>query len=461
MPDAETLKTASEKTIEHYMYPEVKETVIRCSLIGEDLARWFVGDKTGWYYTRENQKKYAIPAIPDAYDLQVQKFRTLHYTLAFSTPELFEIPFSTDDEKVAGKLKSKAYVGAYTFGIDIDTVDLENGHGANIHDPAVKEAVESMATFFVSKLKAICSNSIYCLYSGGGIYIMIHHGVFEEHFKNHLNLPEEQRAEQTDTLTDALNQVINDWQDEFYSKFPQHQKYAKADAINGAKRVFKTIFSIHKKHPYAVIPLDKDNIKIDFEKAKFPLSKEVINTGKTWYTDYDKDKKFLIFLAPYISRVKEAQAKKTVYKNNGEISISEVQYTDFAKYPPCIQNMLEMPSCGAGATRALAILAAFLGQVGVPEDQAKAIWFELAKRWSADAARTNVFESWYKKMNCPSCKTINGKGAGYPSVDLASIDVCKPNVRCISVPSPVYYTDKAANIKRLLAPKPEKFKAKK
>ena len=442
-------KTATKETIEHYMNPEIKNTILRCCInVESEYVKWFVGDQTGWYYKRKG-KNAAIPAISEGYDLQIQKFRTLHYTLAYYDYDLFTLNFSSADEKTEGKTKSKALVKAYAFGIDIDTVDQENGHGANIHEPAVKEAVESMASFFVSKLKEICPNSIYCLYSGGGIYVLIHHGVFEEYFKNYPEKLEEQKAIDTDILTDALNKVIMEWQNEFYTQFPQHKKYAKADAINGAKRVFKTIFSIHKKHPYAVIPLDKDNIKIDFEKAKYPLSQEVIKTGESWYTEYDKDNKFLAYLEPYLSKATEDNIRN-IYAGES-VLISETEHINFEEYPPCIQNILKMPSCGAGATRALAILAAFFGQIGVPHNTAKALWCELAQRWSAAALTTNVFESWYKKMSCPSCKTIMTPGEGYPSVDLANLGVCKPNSKCylVKFSSPVYYTDKQLYIEKL------------
>lgn len=445
--------TATKKTKAHYQNTIVKSTILRCSLLLEsEYSRWFVGDQWGWYYY-SNNKKHAIPALPKAYDMVTEKFRTLHYTLAYFDPSIFmDIAFSTEEEKATGKLKSKALVSAYTFGIDIDTVDQENGHGANIHEPIVKDAVEAMATFFVEKLKAICPNSIHCLYSGGGIYVMVHHAVFEDWFKDYPTLSEAERIEKTDTLTDALNKLILDWEKEFYSQFPLHKRFAKADAIDGAKRVFKTIFSVHRKHPYAVIPLDKDNIKIDFEKARFPLSPEVLATGETWYIEHDTDNKFLEFLAPYLEKSKEVQIKKQSFgSSGGEVLISETPYIDDSEYPPCIRNLLTMPTCGAGATRALGVLAAFLGQVGVPENQAKAIWYGLAQRWHAAASETNVFESWYKKMNCPSCRKIMTPGEGYPSVDLAEIKACTPNSKCMSVgySSPVFYVDKQLYIEKL------------
>ncbi len=60
-------------------------------------------------------------------------------------------------------------------------------------------------------------------------------------------------------LTDALNALIKALSDEFFRKFSQYEPYAKGDELNQAKKIFKSIYSIYKKHPYAVIPLDVNN----------------------------------------------------------------------------------------------------------------------------------------------------------------------------------------------------------
>jgi hypothetical protein len=86
-------------------------------------------------------------------------------------------------------------------------------------------------------------------------------------------------------LTDALNSLIKALSDDFFREFPQYKPYVKADELNQAKRTFKTIYSIHKKHPYAVIPLDVDNPIIDFELA-CPLKMKSWKQGRigTWNT---------------------------------------------------------------------------------------------------------------------------------------------------------------------------------
>jgi len=442
-------KTATAETSAHYRNKTVMQTILRCSNIN-GLSRWFVGDKTGWY-SKANRQLIANNAIEARYRKMVGQYRTLHYTLSYFDSEAFNRVYTTKEDKAEGKEASKSAVRAYTFGIDIDTIDLENGHGANIHEPAVKESVEAMASFFVGKLKEICPNSIHCLYSGGGIYVMVHHSVFESWFTDYDNMSSDERAAKTDMLKDALNRVIADWQNEFKAVYPDKALYAKADAINGAKRVFKSIFSIHKKHPYAVIPINPDNIKIDFESARFPLSDEVLESGKSWYTTFDTDNGFLDFLTPYIETQKEVAQKRKTF-TSGDLLISEIPFVNVAEYPPCIRKILSLTECGAGATRALGVLAAFLGQVGVEEDQAKQIWYGLANKWHAAAAQSNVFESCFRKIHCPSCRTLRKEGPGYPHLDLTSIEGCKPDQKCalkIRFTNPVYYTDKMQYCKYL------------
>ena len=97
----------------------------------------------------------------------------------------------------------------------------------------------------------------------------------------------------------------------------------------------------------------------------------------------------------------------------------------------------------------VSFLAAFFGQIGEPEEEAKAVWYELAGKWGA--ATTNVFDSWYKKMNCPSCMTLRTPGAGNPHIDIVNMEACKPDMKCCSVnyTSPVYYVDKELYIEKL------------
>lgn len=439
-------KTATKETIKHYRIPDVMETILRVSN-SEGGYRWAVGDSTGWYKTKANGVKFAQPMNQQNYKILTHDHRTLYSTLSFFDTEIFENDFGAW-EKQEATFKSKGYVRAFTFGIDIDTRDPVNGHGANIREPQVKEAVEAMAKFFIEKLRAHAPNSVYALFSGGGIYVFVYHGVLGDYLRKFVMSKDYPKF--VDNLAGALNVLIDELSAEFYKQFPQYEPYVKADSLNNAKRVFKTIFSVHKKHPYAVFPLDIENIKIDFEAAVLPLKPEVLEAGKEWYTKYDEDNRFLIFLKPYLENVREIMLKRmqAATAANSGVHVSKNRFT-YSEYPPCVKNILGRARGGNGATRALAFLAAFFGQIGEPEEEAKAIWYELAGRWGASTA--NVFDSWYQKMNCPSCMTLRTPGAGYPHIDLVNMGACKPDMKCCSVnyASPVYYVDKELYIEKL------------
>jgi hypothetical protein len=444
-------QTASQETYDHYMRPEIMETILRVSNMGE-ASRWLIGDSNGWYrYSRGKKVGCAVNARNYKDIIEIK--RTLHYTLSMFEPALYGVDFNQfEGANNDAKVLSRKYVKSYTFGIDIDTVDEVNGHGVNIRDPAAKEAVEAMATYFANKLREHTPNSVYACFSGGGIYILVHHGVFQKYLDSRMSEPD--YAGTVSNLTDALNVYIDTLSEDFFAEFPQYKPYVKADSINNAKRNFKTIFSIHKRHPFAVIPLDVNNIKIDFNNATLPIPDWVIEFGQFWYDEYDTDGKFMVFLTQYLNEVKEIKLKQMQRATaaNGGVQLSNTHF-DMSAYPPCVQNILAMQGCGVGASRALGFLAAFLGQVGTTYEEAVQIWSDVATRWGISGL--HIFESWYQKMNCPCCLTLSQQGAGYPHIDIASINACQPDMKCLKVcrSSPVYYVNKlqyAAKLRREL-----------
>jgi hypothetical protein len=242
---------------------------------------------------------------------------------------------------------------------------------------------------------------------------------------------------------------------EFFRLHPEHIGKVKSDALNNSQRVFKTIFSIHKNLDYGVIPLNPVNIKIDFEKAKIPLKGEVVELGKSWYVEYDDGKLFLNkCLMPYLKKAEDKRSKRpqvidAIYK------CSSIPIGDINNWPACMRNLYTLPECKEGQTRALAVFVSFLGQIGIEESTAYNMFDELANRW--DARKSNIFEKYFQKMKVPSCfRLISDDNTGFPKgVSIKRLGVCKPNMRCLNVPSPYYYTDKTGNIKRLLNPLPE------
>ena len=440
--------TATKATQAHYRTPGIMETILRVSQ-ANGWHRWANGDKKGWYWTEDLRARMMNET---QYKALTNKHRTLYSTLSLFHDNIFDVRFAEFEGQKLNK--SCQYVNGYTFGIDIDTVDTVNGHGINIQEPKVKQAVEAASQFFSDRLREYAPNSVYCLFSGGGIYIFLHHEVLSPYFDKIAFCGNEDYIKFVKTLTDALNAYTIKLAADFFEKYPNYKHLVKIDHINGAKRVFKTIFSIHKTHNFAVIPLDPENIKIDFEKATIPLTKEVIETGKTWHTEFSISTDFLIELTPFL---KESIDKRKRDDRKAEVNKTGFKISDtpheFREYPPCIRNILTRESCGVGATRALTFLATFLGHIEPDEEKAYSIWGEVANRWHADAAVTNVFQSHYKIMHCASCTTLNTQKGGFPHVDITEAGVCKPDLRCqqIRCSNPIYYTDKKMYIEKLKA----------
>ncbi|WP_462273427.1 hypothetical protein [Methanohalophilus sp.] len=437
--------TATDRTREHYLRPEVMETILNLAH-DETFYRWGNGDGVGWYY-RHKQGKYAYNlSREEDYRAIISKYRTLYWTL-----NLFDMRiFDTDYKEVfpeESPILSRQFTHGYTLGVDID-----KGHGCDIHNPEVKQAVEDMGQYYADRLREYAPDSVHCLFSGGGIYVLLHHKAIEDYCKRFVTGNDWE--EKFSTLLKAYGYVIEEIRKDFFKEYPQHEGKVKPDSLNNSKRVFKSLFSLHLKQPYVVIPLNPDNIKIDFEKAKLPLSNEVIESGKQWYQTYDTDNVFLNYLSEYLKLAHEQSRHCT---KQGQYSKFDIE-TDIAsdmipyeKWPPCVKNILALEKCGEGRTRALAFIAAFLGQMGVPETKAKEIFYNLANRWGATTA--NVFESNFMRMHVATCDKLGADdNTGYPmGVSIRNLGVCKPDPMCnSSIPSPRYYADRKANNERLM-----------
>lgn len=444
---------ASKLTREHYNRPEVREVILRiCSLSGsyQDGFRWFQGGQKGWY-KYVNGEYYGNQGNEAGYRRVTRKYRTLHHTTGFFKPEVFETDFSEmkKDNSVESELNkfSKKNCVGYTALFDIDTIDEVNGHGTNIEQPEVKAAVEKMVKFVCDELKQYAPNSVYAAFSGGGAYVLLHHEVFQDYMDYFSG--KENQLENIILLSDALNLFITRLVQRFREEYPEAGKYVKIDAINQPKRAVKTLLSIHKKKPYAVIPLDTENPIIDFEAAKLPLRESVIKSCENWYKGGDRENGFLEMLHPLMVECqKEQRIKYKLIDNNEPCTLPEVQdIPGIKKFPPCIKNIIEKPTGGEGATRALSVLAAFLGHIGWSREDAFNLWSTVAKRWNAETS--NIFNSWFGKMKCASCRTLMSPGSEYPKVNLVKFGVCKPDARCLNknLSNPVYVASEELYLK--------------
>lgn len=431
----------------HYETPSVRQTIQRvCTDVESGSRRAGNLNFFGWYKEKGDKKFKRDLTNRIDYINMSQKGRSFYWTLNFFNPEIFKIDYNTV-EKCDSPEISRKYTVAYTFGIDID-----KEHGKDIHDPEVKRSVEALAQFFSDKLRAFAPNSVYCLYSGGGIYILVHHKVFQSFYDAYLNDkdPEHSWDQMISVLGDALDQLICDLRDEFFRLYPEHEGNVKPDQLNNSQRVFKTIFSVHKSLDCAVIPLDPANICIDFDKAAIPLKPAVFTEAEKWYTKYDDGKKFLNeLLKPFIE---EALITKKSYNCTIPFTCASEPIEEVSKWAPCMRNLYAMPSCGEGATRALAAFASYLRQMGIKEEKARSIFFELGHRWGADTS--NIFESCYlADFHVPTCATLNSdSNKAYPKGrSLKILHVCQPDARCLCIPSPRYYSDTNADAQRLLS----------
>ncbi len=106
-------------------------------------------------------------------------------------------------------------------------------------------------------------------------------------------------------------------------------------------------------------------------------------------------------------------------------------------FPPCIKNIMQegkrRSGDGKGKHRKAAILAAFLGQIGFDEVEAKQLWLEVLD------VEDRIFSEWFQRMHCPKCETLKKKSDGYPDLGLADLGLCQPDELCKEFEGPVEY----------------------
>jgi len=410
--------TATELTRNHYQRPEVRDIISKFALPGEGFWRALNGDFHRWYrYSKEGGLARLINATED-YDEITNAYRTLYQTLNVFDPGLWMIARPKKEITSDNPLGTPADTVAYTLGTDID-----KGHGCDIEDPEVKKAVEAAAQFLVDYLKEHgIHESVWVLFSGGGIYVEVHH----ELCRPKSSAPEDRQAF-FEELTDRYNTLIKHVETEFFEAHPEYIDKVKYDALNNSKRVFKCILSIHKKKPYAVTPLNRDAIKIDFERTRVPLKADMIDEAKTWYSTFDPaEREPLLKLLDEFKETEEEKKRSTHHFE--EIWISSTK-ADQKAFPPCIRHIINIANPGEGKTRFTAVLSTFLYQMGWDEEEA----WNLVKTVSDQNGLNNaghVFDSCFGRISCPSCKTIQEDGAGYPHLGLKGLGACSPDDKC-------------------------------
>jgi hypothetical protein len=412
------MKTATEITQEHYARQEVRDIIIKNTSFPDGSFRAINADFILWYrYLEDNRIR--LMNSQDDYEHVTQTHRVLYSTLNVFRKDLKGKSPLKDDVSSQTPLGTPAETLGYTLGVDIDKNELFKIEEA-------QEALDHAASFLVEKLKLSgIHKSVWVLFSGGGIYVKLHHAIC----KPGEDCQGRDRAEFYETVCDRFNRFIGATEEEFKERFPEDGQRVKFDSLNNAKRVFKSILSIHKRLPYAVTPLDRENIKIDLAAAKIPLSSEMLAKADQWYSSYDADEKTNLF--QLLDKYPEPEEKKRranfreVYRSPGKEGMET--------FPPCMLYILQNENRGAGKTRFSGLLSAFLYQSGWEEEEAWEVIKKISKRNGVGNAG-HVFESCFGKLSCPSCKTIQTDGSGYPHLGLKGLGACKPDKNCYKWP---------------------------
>jgi hypothetical protein len=347
----------------------------------------------------------------------IDTYRTLYQTLNVFDPGLRGVFRPKEKITPENPLGTPADTQAYTLGCDID-----KGHGCNIEDFETKQAVDAAAQFLVADLKRNgIHDSVWVLFSGGGIYVHIHHGICQPGTI-------EGRDEFLEMVTDCFNGYIAHISEEFFSIHPECKGKVKYDALNNSKRIFKCILSIHKSKPYAVTPLDRDAIRIDFERARVPLKPDMIEEARNWYSTYDPAERVPLLKLLDQFQIPKEERKKRSDKDSKEPFAFAVKI-DCKDFPPCIKHIIDTTNTGGGKTRFSAVLSTFLFQAGWSEDEAWEVVKTVSERNGLDNAH-HIFDSCFGRISCPSCKTIQNDEAGYPHLGLKGLGACKPDEKC-------------------------------
>jgi hypothetical protein len=415
--------TATDMTREHYQRPEVKEIITRFAMNGE-VGTWRAlnGDFSRWYRYDDLGKARLLNAVED-YDHLTNQFRTLYQTLNVFDPSLWMVARPKDEITADNPLGTPADTIAYTLGVDIDA-----GHGCNIEDQETKQAVEAAAQFLVDYLKEHgVHESVWVLFSGGGAYIEIHHELCKPRSST---LTPADRTAFFELATNGYNRLIAHVSEEFFKVHPEHVGRVKYDALNNSKRVFKCILSIHKKKPYAVTPLDRDAIKIDFDRARVPLQDDMIAEAKAWYSAYNPAERepLLMLLDEFVEKEEVQNEKRSNHRQFKEIWRSAFK-VDAKYFPPCIGHIIGTANPGEGKTRFTAVVSSFLYEMGWDEDEAWDLVKTVSDRNGLDNA-DHIFDSCYGRISCPSCQKIQNDSTAYPHLGLKGLGACVPAEEC-------------------------------
>jgi hypothetical protein len=135
------MATATDLTREHYQRPEVREIITKFAMPGDGTWRALNGDFYRWYRYSTNEQARLLNAVED-YDEIVESHRTFYQTLNVFDQSEWMAARPKAEITADNPLGTPADTVAYTLGTDID-----KGHGCQIEDPGIRQAVETAAQF--------------------------------------------------------------------------------------------------------------------------------------------------------------------------------------------------------------------------------------------------------------------------------------------------------------------------
>lgn len=467
----------AEDVRKHYLRDEVKEILLESTELNGYRQALITG-LAGWYKYRKKdgrEEKTLKPFRDHVYDKEIEnrideETRSLYWSTNFYDPGVFKW-VEKDENKPGGY----GTTGFYRLGIDIDLLDQEKleelDRDRTINEAENREMLEKAGQFVIDWFvdHGLPVDVIRPYFSGNGLYITIDPSIVKL----------DCGADKAFEICEAFNAVIKQIEKEFFEEVEEADKYVQFDALNNASRAWKTILSIHKSQPYACIPLDPwgDELEIDLEKAKLPLSEEVIGVAKEWIRPV-REKKRNTYTRKLGDLLKSEVLDRELFGDklkrwfegeDGEISPMEVAAAKRKKkssysgpnydslnldledlealkdvLPPCLAALIEEKTALSHA-RGKAVLAKTLEAVGYDEEKAQKIFNKLCDK---KGPTTNIFESWFSSdMSLPSCDSVQTTGEGYPSLELGDLNLCEPDEKCKGLENPFEYI--------MMASKPE------
>lgn len=366
-----------------------------------------VYDDNGWYqYQAETRRlnDFADPA--DYQHLSRKTRRRILATLNYFKPEIFQKWTPRDDESPGG-FEDTIYL---MLSVDIDLADNHT-----VQDPKTLALLEKAARWFYQRLAAISGEYVLPLFSGNGVYLHLHPGIAYMH----KNLPESERRDNFDLLTQCFNLRIQKLEAELYETYPDVIGVVKIDAINNRKRVFKAPLSLHKTLPYIVYPIDPAEFKIPLKKL--PLSPADVEAASQMIHDFMESEitpADLDSMALYQLLLEDREGIKTRRREYQELNITppdDAIPLDVILSEPVTTAIFSPESWSKGNTRRVAYMASLLSITGWDAAAIHEYIENQASAWNVGAF-SHVIDSWIG-MHPPNIETIYNTGSGYPGMN--------------------------------------------